>query len=307
MIALLKLIRWRNLVTIIITEIIIKYVIMDYFLNEANFVYRLDNYTFIILLLSSVFVASAGNIINDIRDVEADSNNKITKRPIVSGLISIKSANILFIVSSSLGVLSSVYAAWLIGAFGNAIFQFIVLGMILMYSYRWKCRKLFGNIVVSLVTALVPALVWYYSIMDVSNNGIMFNYSLKEMHFTIFFFSLFAFISNLIREIIKDREDKKSDLSSNCKTWAALATHKVLIRSLTILLVVFSLLIFLFQIYSSQNIMFRLSFIIIHLIVYIYLIPKLRKAKDEEDFHNLSLRMKAVMLIGLSTSLLLWV
>jgi 4-hydroxybenzoate polyprenyltransferase len=307
MLSFLKLIRWPNILTIILTEIIVKYGIMDFFLHKVNLSYRLDSFTFTILILSSVFIAAAGNIINDIKDEESDRIKHIVQKPIVNENISIKQANIFLYVFGFLGVVFSIISGILIGETGSASYQILVLTILVSYSYGLKCKKLVGNFIVSLVTASVPILIWFYMIADEANNGIMFNYELREMHFTIFFFAFFAFITNFIREIIKDREDKNSDLSVNCKTWAALVSITTFKRTLIIMLIGFSIFVFLFQILSTQNVLFRSSFLIIHFMVFAFIIPSLLKANSILDFHKLSTIMKVVMLIGVLTPILLWI
>lgn len=304
--AFLKLIRWSNLLTIIITEIIIKYALMDYFFIEAGLSYRLDNILFSIIVISSILIASASNIINDITDIKSDRINNHYKRPLVSGKISLITADVLFYIFAILGVGCSIAAGILAGNIWLFAFQLFVLATLVLYSKKLKCKKLIGNIVVSLATALVPILVWFYTINDTSHQGLMFNYTLRWMHFTIIFFALFAFFSNLIREIIKDREDQKADIAVKCKTWAgqvSLIKFRRTILSLTLFLVI---LILIFQVLSSLNLVFRLSFVAVQLLLVLGIIPKLMKSSKKEDFHIMSIRMKIVMLVGVLTPVLLY-
>lgn len=304
--ALLNLVRWPNILTIILTEIIIKYALMDYFLTETGILYRLDNYKFVVIVISSVLIASAGNIINDINDVESDTINNHKSRPLVNGKISLQQANILFYIFTFLGVAFSIYAGLLAGNIGLFTFQLLVFIILVFYSIQFKKKKIFGNIAIAIVIALVPILIWFYTINDISNQGIMFNFSLRWMHFTVMFYAIFAFLSNLIREMIKDREDMKADSAVNCNTWAGGVSIEKFRKTIYTLTILLSILIFVFQVLSPQNSLFRLSFLIIHFGLFVFIIPKLMKSDNKEDFHSLSIRMKIIMVMGVLTPILLW-
>ena len=72
MINFFNLIRWQNLVLIILVQVLIKYALFDAF----NVFTKLTLFNFILLVLATVFIAASGNIINDIYDVETDTINK---------------------------------------------------------------------------------------------------------------------------------------------------------------------------------------------------------------------------------------
>ncbi|MBT8259680.1 MAG: UbiA family prenyltransferase, partial [Bacteroidia bacterium] len=99
MISFLNLIRWQNLVLIILVQVLIKYAL----LNVFNVAAKLDTLHFILLVLATVCIAASGNIINDIYDVETDTINK-PKMVIVGKSISEKMAFNWFICLSVLGV-----------------------------------------------------------------------------------------------------------------------------------------------------------------------------------------------------------
>ncbi|MDO9262141.1 MAG: prenyltransferase, partial [Flavobacteriaceae bacterium] len=71
----LQLIRWKNLVILATTLLIIKFGFINIFTNA----YTLDNFRFFILLISTVLISAAGYLINDIHDIETDRINKPNK------------------------------------------------------------------------------------------------------------------------------------------------------------------------------------------------------------------------------------
>ena len=91
------LIRWKNLIIILLTELIIKYSLIDYFLYSAGLNYRMSGELFFSLVLSSLFIAAAGYIINDIEDIEIDRVNA-NNRPLVKEGISLILLYIFFVI-----------------------------------------------------------------------------------------------------------------------------------------------------------------------------------------------------------------
>ena len=75
LLAFLKLIRIENLVMIALTQIVLRYLILQKILNLNNIQLELGNSLFYCLVLSTVFIAAAGYIINDYFDVKTDLIN----------------------------------------------------------------------------------------------------------------------------------------------------------------------------------------------------------------------------------------
>ena len=300
----LRLVRVNNLIIILITEIIVNYCLIVYFLSINNLAYRMDNVVFLLISVSSILIAAGANIHNDIQDKEIDAISKPNK-PIPSGAISLKTARILLFISNFLGVILTFAAAYLIGEPMVAIFQFTILAILYAYSMSLKCTKLIGNIIVSASIAMVPVLIWIYIIYDNAAHGLMFNYNLRWMHFSIFFLSVFAFISTLIREIIKDREDMKGDLDCGCRTWASEISPKTFKFSIIILSIILVIIILLYQIYLPDLLFYKISFLLPQILIILILIPWVYKATERTDFKNISNFMKLIILSGLVLPIML--
>ena len=73
MIHILNLIRWKNLTMIALVQCLVKYGLLEPFVASHGVTTTLNGYGFAILVLSTLCIAAAGNIINDIYDVEADT------------------------------------------------------------------------------------------------------------------------------------------------------------------------------------------------------------------------------------------
>ncbi|MFT7626915.1 MAG: 4-hydroxybenzoate polyprenyltransferase, partial [Ulvibacter sp.] len=68
----LNLVRYKNLIFIGLMQLFIKYG----FFNSISIDVTLNDFQLALLVLATVSIAAAGNIINDIYDVDADIINK---------------------------------------------------------------------------------------------------------------------------------------------------------------------------------------------------------------------------------------
>ena len=301
----LNLIRWKNLIIILLTEIIIKYALIDFFLSSAGFEYRMSGILFLLLVLSSIFIAAAGYIINDIEDIEIDKFND-NEKPLVKGNISIKTAKFLLYAFNIIGVILSLGSAVIIKNPSLASLQLLIMALLYGYSISYKCKKIIGNVIIALTTASVPFLIWIYTIYDVLGKSIMFTYDLRWMHISISFYILFAFILNWIRELIKDKEDTEADKSRNCTTWAASTKTSSFKGLVIVLMIIFSIVLVGYQLIFPISIYYRGSFISILIIMLFFGLPLIAKANNSEDYYKLSNIIKLIMLLGLLTPILLW-
>ena len=94
-----KLIRWKNLLLIIYTYLLIKFLFFPSFSIET----ALSLFQFSLLLLSIVLISAAGYIINDIEDVISDKINK-PKKLIVSKVITKEKAIHWYKITNTLGI-----------------------------------------------------------------------------------------------------------------------------------------------------------------------------------------------------------
>jgi 4-hydroxybenzoate polyprenyltransferase len=306
MTAFFTLIRWKNLLIILLTELIIKYALIDYFLYSNGLAYRMNVELFVSLVLSSIFIASAGYILNDIQDVEIDKVNA-NNRPLANGKIKVKTAKSLMYAFNIAGMIFAFYSAFLIKNPSLASFQLLIMALLYGFSISLKCKKLVGNIIIAFITASVPLLIWIYTIYDILAKSIMFSYEIRWMHLSVFFFMIFAFLTNWIRELIKDKEDAEADISKSCNTWAATVSSKSLKGLLIVLFIILETNIASYQFYFRGPSSFIIGFSVIAGIIIAIAIPKLIKTESAEDYHKLSNTMKGIMLLGLLTPLLLWI
>jgi 4-hydroxybenzoate polyprenyltransferase len=203
------------------------------------------------------------------------------------------------------------YTALKTGYLRLAIFHFAAAILLWFYSTHLKKTLLTGNIVVSLLTASVTfmPLVYELGVMQKSDPGfILIQRSVIFYIFKItFIFSLFAFITSMAREIIKDMEDYKGDKETGGATmpiaWGMRAS-----KLSAFFLFIITILLLLFVVYNTvryQRALFTLNivYILVGLIIPLGLLTVyLVKAQESKQFKSASLLLKLIMLVGLCYS-----
>jgi len=175
----------------------------------------------ILLILSVVTINGAGNVINDIYDLDIDRINR-PERPLPSGLISIEGARIYLMVLLGFGVLFS----WLISVPAFIIAGPISISVLVAYSARLKRQPLVGNIAVSFMLGLAFIYV-----------GAAFG----KIETTLVM-AVLAFGFTLIREIIKDLEDLEGDAGDNARTLPIIWGESKTLKLVLFLMVTFAFL-----------------------------------------------------------------
>ena len=308
-----RLIRFGNLAIITILMIIIRYFIFDAGL-PGLFSLQFDVFNFTLLVLSVVLIAAGGNIINDIYDQETDEVNKPDKK-IIGTHISENIGWVLYITCTLSGIGIGYYLAhFLLQDNSFLLFHLISPALLWVYASNLKKTALIGNIVVALLAAFVPLTVLtfeygamlqtYWDIIQMNVLGNPFQY----MFDWSFYLALFAFITTLIRELIKDIEDIEGDEQTQVKTLAVkigiekTTNAAVILSALTAVLLLISALKFSLFEHNRIAILVYQSIVLIGLIV--FSITKLRKAQNKEDFHGVSNLWKIIMLLGFGTCII---
>ena len=308
-----KLIRWSNLLIIALLMFIIRHFIFQAGLPRL-FSLQLDVFNFSLLVLSVVLIAAGGNIINDIYDQETDEINKPHKK-IIGTHISETMGWVLYLLCTILGISIGYYLAhYFLQDNSFLLFHLISPALLWVYASNLKKTALIGNIVVSLLAAFVPLIVLtfeygamlltYWDIIQMNVLGNPFQY----MFDWSFYLAMFAFITTLIRELIKDIEDVEGDEQTQMKTLAVqIGIEKtknaaLILSALTAILLLVSALKFSLFEHNRMAILVYQIVVLIGLIV--FSITKLRKAQNKEEFHSVSSLWKIIMLMGFVTCII---
>ena len=227
--------------------------------------------------ITASLTMSAGNIINDIYDLNGDKVNH-PLRPLPSGIISLKAALVYYFILLAASLFLSLYISNL-----NFAVNLIAVLLLYLYSYKLKRITLGGNLTVSLLTGLT----FIYGGIAVNN---IYNSIIP---------ALFAFLINLIREIVKDMEDAEGDMREGIISFPSkygVKTAKNTIIALGTLLMLFSLFPYINGNYGS----YYIAVIIILVIpVLIYFLISLLKDDSHKNMKKLSFILKLDMVFGL--------
>lgn len=147
---------------------------------------------------AAALVTAGGNAINDFFDVDIDRINR-PNRPLASGKLSTGQVKRFYLVTTVAGLAVSM-------AINTWTFLIAVAAAILVFLYSLKLKRtiFFGNFVVALVTGIA----FIYGGTAVGD--------IRDVYPA----AVFAFLTNLIREIIKDAEDVRGDGEIGIRTIA---------------------------------------------------------------------------------------
>ncbi len=268
-------------------------------------------FDFFLLIITSILIAAAGYVINDYFDVKTDRINR-PESVIVDRSISRRKSMLWHMILNGLGLLCAIILAVRAGNFQLFFIQFMTVGLLWFYSTDFKKQALIGNLVVAFLTALIPIVVIIYELPWLKRyyeqNHLPFNLNFKNTFFFVGMFALFAFLTNLVREIIKDIEDAFGDEATGCKTLPiTIGIEKTkyivyLILSITILLLTYIL----YQNYSANDLLPTLYLGILVVLPLIGLIYYTFKAQSKSDFSFISRALKIVMVLGLCFSFIIY-
>lgn len=298
----LKLIRFVNLIIIALTLFIFKWYLVDLFYDPV----ALSTVQFYLLTLATVCVAAAGYIINDIEDVAIDTVNKPNK-VIVDKLISSKLANNLFIITNCIGIGIGFYISYAVGKPNLATIFVFASGLLYLYATRFKGMVVVSNIIVSFLTALPILLPGIFLIIPLYGG----EQSLMEINSFVFrrllVFAGFAFIINLLREIIKDCEDIDGDHTHGITTIPIVLGLKrtgILTGVLTLLIAVGVFVITYTYFYNYMTFVIYSFACILAPLLFIGF--KLFTTKTKKEFTVLKHLYKAVMVTGIFSAYMLY-
>ncbi|HMR83998.1 MAG TPA: geranylgeranylglycerol-phosphate geranylgeranyltransferase [Niabella sp.] len=301
----MRLIRWPNLVFIILTQVLFELCI--YRPVYAGFVPDHNTFQFVMLVIASVLIAAAGYIINDYFDINIDLVNKPDKM-VLGKKLSRRWALVWHLCFSFAGIICTAIAVNFFSRWYLVVANIICVFLLWFYSARFKKDLLIGNIIVSVLTAWTILIVFLskYSLHNAFGNtdpG-----QVRLFRFAILYAG-FAFVISLIREAIKDIEDMPGDEKFGCKTmpivWGVNAT-KIYI---TIWLTIVTIVLLVIQFYVLQ---FRWWLAVLYCFIFmvlplLHIFRKLVKAQSTPDYHQLSNYTKGVMLTGILSKLFFYI
>ena len=309
--AFVNLIRLPNLLIVALTMILMRYAVIEPLISRITVVLnsglgeeitlslKFPWYDFMILVLATISITAGGYVINDYFDIKTDLINR--GEVIVGTKIPRRQAMMWHNILNTAGIAAGFYISWKAGYFWLGILFLIVSGLLYFYSASYKRQFLVGNVVVALLTAMVPMMValyeWpalyrYYALNAVEppQLGLLFYWTGG--------FAIFAFLTTLTREIIKDIEDFEGDMAYGRNT-IPVVTGVLFARIICILLIIITagLLYIVWYFYLND----RITLIYISCAVVIpllYVTYQLITGVNKKQLHYASRLMKIIMIAG---------
>lgn len=297
---LFRLIRLPNLIIVAVTQILIYYTLLNQTFQRFSMSGTFNSFEFFLFVFSTLIITASGYIINDIYDIETDGINKPDKR-IIQVHLSVTIAWKLYFSLILTGGLISLYIAFQ----RNDLFYWFIYpaAVFLLYSYsRWfKGTPFLGNIIVSLFCAAVPGIFF------LSEASVLIELKLRDLtsylplHRLLISYIIFAFLTNLYREIVKDLQDEAGDKLAKINTAAVYFgknNTKFIALSIALIIIIVMPISFSQAIFSNIPYLLAGQCLLIQIPLVISIV-KLFKAINDKAFRNVGLWIKLIMINGL--------
>jgi 4-hydroxybenzoate polyprenyltransferase len=291
----LKLIRYQNLLLLSLMQIIFRYG----FLKLQEIPLALNHFQYGLLVLSTVLIAAAGYVINDILDQETDTENKPNRMFIGNGISESTAYNLYFALNIT-GVGIGFYLSNIIQKPSFAGVFIIIAATLYLYATSFKQMLLVGNILVALLLSFSVLIIGLFDLLPATYDG-----NQKEMG-TIFSilidYAAFAFIINFMREIVKDIEDVNGDYNQGMST---LPIALGVSRTRKAVSIMGMLSTFLLLVYINTNLMeSNLYYAVVYALIFIigpllFFTFKIWNTTSKKELHLLSSVLKWVIFFGI--------
>lgn len=251
-----KAIRWLNLLLVFLAQIMVV-------LKFSNFNLTIDS-----IILFTTIILALGNLENNILDRDLDINCKGKSPNLFTDWVA--QFNYIYIdISIFIGIF------WLIYFQDFKAGILISMAYLILKSYNHQLKKMYfiGNLSIAFLCSLS------LYILDIPMNS----------YFILLI--IIIFILTLIREIIKDIEDKHCDQTFGYKTFAIQSSNQTILRFL--ITFIFLIVALIFNLYQDSNLIF-IYLILLGFEVYFIMNQKWKKA---------SLTIKIIILYGIMTIL----
>jgi 4-hydroxybenzoate polyprenyltransferase len=291
----LNLIRWKNLLLIALMQLVFRYG----FLKQQGNVLALNHFQYFLLILTTLLIAGAGYIINDIYDQDTDAINR-PESNIVGKKIKETTAYNYYFMLNIVGVCIGFYLANVIMRPNFSILFIIISFLLYLYASSLKQTILVGNILIALLTSLSIIII---GIFDLYPSMYAENEKIIKMEFGILIdYACFNFLIHFIREIIKDLEDIEGDKKMGMSTLAVSLGIDKTTKIVAILSCIPIVILFIYvnNHYFQPGLYFMTLYSIIFLLTPLaFFSIRCWFSETKSDFKKLSLVLKLILLFGI--------
>ena len=282
-----------NLLVVALTQFVLYY----FFLLEPTSHLEIEgpifnNFRLALLILATCIICLNGYLINDYFDFDADAQYK--------SKFQFKYKNVYlkyYLLCYFIGFILSVYLANYLGKIEWSLLYILASGGLYLYSSFLKAKFIWGNILVALYTAMTIMIIYLAEYEFVARVKYSNPFLHEEIIFTYLFLAVMAFLINLIREIVKDLEDRRGDAQSGSQAYAVtkpISKVKLTLYSLWTLLFVTETM-WLAYIRVQIDMITGIQVFILLLSPLFYLFYRISESAEVKDFKFLSLYCKLMI------------
>lgn len=219
-----RLLRLPNLVIVFLSQWVPYWFVLRPALLQAGCIPVLTERTFSLMATTTVLTSLAGYIINDYFDREIDAVNRpnqvVVGRYIPSGIVLMMYLGLTVLVHTlalrMYLVLPEPKSFWPLLVFP------IVSFFLFLYAWQVKCTPVMGNFLVALLCGAVPVIPLFPEDRAIWLASFQTSEAIHQATGLVWLYALFAFVTNLLREQVKDLEDFQGDAACGCNTLAVI-------------------------------------------------------------------------------------
>ena len=308
--ALVRLLRLPNLVIVLLSQWVPYWLVLRPAILKAGGIPVLTERTFGLIALATVLTTLAGYTLNDYYDRDIDAINKPDR--VVWGCYLPASWALVMYAALVVVIHGLVFFIdrelrppnhWPLWVFPGVSF------LLFLYAWQLKCTAVIGNFLVSLLCGVAPIVMIFPEERPIWLSSFIQPDAIHQAVALVWFYGIFAFITNLLREQIKDLEDFPGDSACGCATLAVLKGPRFAKKPAgfigLIVCVLVAFLLYFWQQTGAPDWQVAVGVALL-LLPAIFATAAIYRAKVKKDFSRASLLVKIVMFAGLFLLLRSW-
>jgi|APTNR8051073442_1049403.scaffolds.fasta_scaffold00803_8 4-hydroxybenzoate polyprenyltransferase len=297
---ILNIIRLPNLVVVVLMQWLLYQHFIAKTLAAHKLVPALGHNMAVLFIAVTALITAGGYAINDLLDIKADEINR-PNRVIAGRTLSIPVVKWLYFLFVASGYVLALYISMRLGKPGLIIYYLIFVAGLYTYSSTLKREPFIGNLWIAAYCAGAIGMLWFaerHVYFELVKTAPQIALALRSI---LLFFMAFAFLSTLLREIVKDMQDEPGDRLCGYRTtpvvWGMAFARRAAFATAILLAVLIGIAAFGLKTYWVNDLApVWLGFVLLELlVVYVLLV----KAATSAAFRRVSLLLKAMMLSGI--------
>lgn len=304
------MLRLPNLAIVFLTQFVPYWFALRPALLKAGGIPLLTEYSFGLIAAATVLTTLAGYILNDYYDRQIDAMNR-PNHAVWGRILPPSFALVLYaiIVATAHWIAFQIDQTlqprdhWPLWVFPGISF------LLYLYAWAFKCTALIGNLLVSVLCGLVPVVILFPEQRAIWLTSFVEPETVHQAVGLVWLYALFAFLSNLLREQIKDLEDFQGDAACGCNTLAVLKGPRFAKKpaGLTgLLLSIFIAMLLIFWQQTGAPVWQLGAGVTLLFLPALFATIVLYKAEGKPDFTRASFLVKVLMFAGVFILLRSW-